>query len=342
MFGSGWSFRGKGKSTSSSTSSSSSSSSGTKEMESRGNEQQEKKITSVSEVTGCSRKQAKSFLERTKWSVEAATDAFFESGTVADPDTSPGAGRTRQGSGGTTDANSKETGAKKDQQISKFFETYADIDSSSETITVDGIVKLCEDAEIDPEDPVMLLIAFHCQAKAMFVFTKEEFIRGMNKMNCTSAASLKAAAGGLRNELENNADLFRQVYLFSYNYARDPSQKSLPLETALDLWRVLLPRKFILLPEWLEYVSKNHKHAIMKDEWNQLLDYAKQIPVGSNPKEILKIPTEDSARPMLIDEFTLWYLNPAPTVAASSSTSKTTTTTTSSTSTTVSGGGGKR
>jgi hypothetical protein len=275
-----------------------------------GEESHEKKISKVCEITGCNKRKAKMILEKMNWNVDLATNSFLDLGTSTyediDEGTSKGSRRTKR-SRNSRDCDDASTIAKQKNDLERFFKDYADKDSSEEAITLNGIARLCEDIGLDSEDPVLLQIAFHCQAKTMFVFTKEEFVRGMSKLNCYSMNALKMAIEGLHMSLDNDSDLFRQTYLFAFNYAR-ADQKSLDLETALGFWRILFPKRFALLPEWLEYVSKFHKHAIMKDEWNQVLEFVKRIPNGKNPKEILKMPAEDSALPLLIDEFTVWYL----------------------------------
>jgi hypothetical protein len=46
----------------------------------------------------------------------------------------------------------------------------------------DGVLKLCEDLGVDPEDPSLLLISYHMKAANMGKFTRDEFIEGFKSL----------------------------------------------------------------------------------------------------------------------------------------------------------------
>lgn len=287
----------------------------------------DKKIKDVCDVTGCSRTEAKELLERSSWNVVAATDMYFETeeqdlsmslsqnakienGLVMMQDgTRQGAGSSNGNTGNVNRNNNSNTKGNKSnslQLLGDFFNKYASSDNANE-MDANGIAQLCEDIQVDSDDPVMLLIAYKCKAERGLIFTKDEWIRGMQAVGCNSVDALKATIPTLKMQLEKDNDLFRQVYLFAFDYIKYPNPKSLPLESALELWRILLPNRFVLLAQWLEYVSKNHKHSITKDEWRFLPDFARTVPVDDPSK--LPPPKEDSAMPTLIDSFTEWFLS---------------------------------
>ncbi len=43
-------------------------------------------------------------------------------------------------------------------------------------------MRFCEDLGVDPSDVVMLVISYHCSAKTMCEYSKEEFSGGMLKV----------------------------------------------------------------------------------------------------------------------------------------------------------------
>lgn len=84
--------------------------------------------------------------------------------------------------------------------LKTWFAQYEDPDCSGKML-VEGIVKFCEEIgentqhliaepllvilmykDIDPEDPVMLVLSEYMKAETMLEYTKEEFFRGMQKL----------------------------------------------------------------------------------------------------------------------------------------------------------------
>lgn len=56
------------------------------------------------------------------------------------------------------------------------------------------------------------------------------------------------------NDFEND-ETFKEIYLFSFNFAKPPNQKSLPLETAIAFWELLLNGKYKHLDLWTTYLQ---------------------------------------------------------------------------------------
>ena len=57
-----------------------------------------------------------------------------------------------------------------------------DIDPQEKVIEVNGILLLCERLGVEPTDPVMLVLAAKCDCKTNCVFTKREFLDGMQRI----------------------------------------------------------------------------------------------------------------------------------------------------------------
>lgn len=50
----------------------------------------------------------------------------------------------------------------------------------------EGIAQFCSDLGVDPEDPVLLVLSFHMDAATMCIFTRDEWIRGMESLGYVS------------------------------------------------------------------------------------------------------------------------------------------------------------
>lgn len=238
----------------------------------RYNKAQKDKIGNFRAITGASEKIAIDCLKVSNWGVEAGIDYFYSSGissTVSSIDP---------------------------RAIENMFNKYKDKDG--DTITGEGIMRLCSDLGVEPADVVMLVIAFYMNAATMGEFTKDEWSSGLLKLSCDTLDKLKKKMPELRNELSVE-DKFRDVYNYAYGFSCEKGQKCVQLETASGMWQLLLGsvRPWALIDEWLEFLNKHHNRAISKDTWSQLYDFIKTVkPDFSNFDE-------NSAWPYLIDEF---------------------------------------
>lgn len=85
-------------------------------------------------------------------------------------------------------------------------------EESPDCITDDGILNFCKELGIDAQDPVILALSWYMEAEAMCVFTRQEFVRGLEKLQCCSMDDLKAQLPMLRSKLRNRED-FLHIYL---------------------------------------------------------------------------------------------------------------------------------
>ncbi|GLD96459.1 hypothetical protein PINS_up005142 [Pythium insidiosum] len=179
--------------------------------------------------------------------------------------------------------------------INALFDRFQDPESP-DTITDDGIVAFCEELEIDPQDPVILVLSWYMEAEAMCVFTRSEFLRGFEKLQCRSIEELKQQVPMLRRRLQQR-ESFTEVYMYTFMFAKEATQKSLALDMALALWQILLPDYFPLLPHWLRFIKSNSRNSVPRDLWMQVLEFGHQV------KKDLSNFDENGAWPVLLDEF---------------------------------------
>jgi len=138
-------------------------------------------------------------------------------------------------------------------------------------------MKFCEDLEVDPEDVVLLALAYELKSPRMAIWTKQGWVEGWKKLSCVQViylrqldrnfisitscdnlSSMRQALPGLREKLGSDREYFTKVYSHTFNFSRNEGQRSLgqfyefsttcscpnessATETAKGLWNLLLP-----------------------------------------------------------------------------------------------------
>lgn len=237
------------------------------------NRMQRDKVANFQAVTGAPAKLAADFLKRYSWSLDQAVDIFFTEGHTRAAPAAP-----------SSDA----------KKLEAFFRKYKAPDA--EGINSDGIQELCADLGISALDPVTLVIAFHCRADQMGIFTREEFVGGMQRLGCDDVQKLRAKLPELQAVLQDRAR-FKDIYCFTFVFALDQGQRCLPAEMCIEFWKLLMTGHFALLDQWLAFVEARVKNAISKDTWMMLYDLATQVKPDLSDYDL------NGAWPVLLDEF---------------------------------------
>lgn len=219
------------------------------------------------------------------------------------------------------------------QRLSALFDKYAD-DSDKDRITIEGAMQMCEDLDITPDDIVMLPLSFYLRSPSLGTFERDRYIEGWRTIastgsnssgtRCDSVEAQQALLPRLRDEIKHDAPvrgelgvdskhgLFHRVYEFTYAFARPEGQKSLPLDSAVAFWDVLMPHapsfgtgadQFTQrqLNLWKTFLATKHpQRAISKDTWTLFLDFTKEIDASFSNHDV------DAAWPSQIDEFVEW------------------------------------
>ncbi|KAF9089794.1 DCN1-like protein 5 [Mortierella sp. GBA35] len=151
-----------------------------------------------------------------------------------------------------------------------------DEDFDKEQIGPNGISKLCEDIEVSLETVDMLVLAYHLEADTMPIFTKDEWAKGMKKLEIDSIERLKAKLPGLVEKLKEPAH-FKEFYRYIFMFSKDSEQKCMPVE------------------------AKKPVKVINKDQWYNFLDFSDTI-----SEDLSNYDGLSSAWPVLLDEYVEW------------------------------------
>ena len=228
-------------------------------------------------VTGAPSTTAVKCLQLTDWAIEAAVDYYYGSGiscvfVSSDIDST---------------------------SLKQFFERYKDAEEHN-VILAEGIMQLCEDLGVRPEDVVMLILSWHMNAQSMGEYSRAEFEYGLGKLGIDSLDKLKAKLPDLRAEL-NDPSAFKQIYNYAFSFSREKGQKCLQLDIAVAMWKLLISReKWPHIDAWCQFLENHHRRAVSKDTWSQFLDFTESADSEFSNHD------ENGAWPYLIDEFVAW------------------------------------
>ncbi|KAK9318868.1 Cullin binding-domain-containing protein [Lipomyces orientalis] len=234
-------------------------------------------VSQFAAATGASTRSATTYLRNNAWNVERAVDEYYDSGAAATP-------------------------KKESKAVVELFEKYKDPEDPS-TIGIDGTINYIQDLGVALEDPVVLALACKLEGPTMGQFTKQGFIKGWQSMNADTIPKMKKAVESLSTDLANDPAFFKQVYRFTFGFVRPQGQRVLPLDTAVEYWKLLLEDKFPsedLFCKWITFVTAEHKKAVPKDTWNMLLDFVVNV---LGPDNGLDSYDAEGAWPSIFDEF---------------------------------------
>jgi len=186
----------------------------------------------------------------------------------------------------------------------QLFKYYSDND---EIMSVDGILRFCNDLSIEPDCYEVLLFCFLCRAKQMYSLTKDEFLFG-----------LKTLGNHVDNLIDIRTTLFNydilpyenEFYIWTYHYGLIDGQRCVITQNAISLWRLFHSKnvkKPKILDRWLNYLEKDLNNEIPKtitcDTWTIFPQFAKFIELNG-----YEAYDDNEAWPCLFDGFVEYEL----------------------------------
>ncbi|GAB4817652.1 hypothetical protein N2152v2_004698 [Parachlorella kessleri] len=164
-----------------------------------------------------------------------------------------------------------------------------------------GIEKFCSDLKLEPSDRKVLLLAWRFGAKRMGFFSREEFLDGFKLMNSSSVAQLLKALPSLEAAVQDPATL-QDFHIYAFRFClTEPGQKIIDIETAAQMLELVLPGTPFTEP-FCEYLGHQTDYKkISMDQWQGFYRFCRDI------KPDLSNYDDDSAWPLLLDNFVRWY-----------------------------------
>jgi len=233
--------------------------------------------------TQCSERVAIKFLKTHGWNVETAADSYFNS---ARPESSSlsSAGKS---------------------ELSRLFDQFRDPTDPPDTIQVNGAMRYLQSLDIGLEEPTVLALSELLRAPTMGEFSRAGFLEGWSSISVSTFDGMRSRVPALRASLSSDEATFKRVYLFTYNFARSPGQKSLALEVATEYWKLLLNGRFpsAHLRAWIEFLEREYGKSVAKDTWNCMYDF---VQLAQKDPE-LKGYDLDGAWPSILDDFVRYW-----------------------------------
>jgi DCN1-like protein 1/2 len=185
------------------------------------------------------------------------------------------------------------------KKIDQLFNKYRD-PNDSDKMMAEGIVKFLGDLNLAPDSRLVLILVWKMRASTQCEFTREEFHQGLRELGSDTLDKIRSRLFQVEQETLREPAKFRDLYIFSFSYAKNPNQKGIELEMAVPYWNILLQGRFQLLPLWTQFVTDQHKRPIPRDTWILLLDFSLSISPDLTNYD------EEGAWPVLIDDFVEW------------------------------------
>lgn len=182
---------------------------------------------------------------------------------------------------------------------------FSEYTGNDDVIGPEGMEKFCEDIGVEPENIIMLVLAWKLEAQNMGFFTRQEWLKGMTALQCDSSEKLQGKFEYLRSLL-NDPVSFKQIYRYAFDFARDKDQRSLDIDTAKSMLALLLGRIWPLFSSFHQFLEQSKYKVINKDQWCNVLEFSRTINADLGNYD------EDGAWPVLLDEFVDWQKRKQP------------------------------
>jgi hypothetical protein len=159
-------------------------------------------------------------------------------------------------------------------ELNELFDKYKEIgkdeDAKVEGISGEGIEAFANDAGVDPMDVALLVMFWRLKCETQFFITKNEFVNGLARLGMETMDKIQTKLPKLaKTELKDEQN-FTDFYNFCFTYSKEPTQRTLPLDTAIPTWKLILTKdRCDYINDWCDYMTEVNKKAVTQDTWSK-------------------------------------------------------------------------
>ncbi|KAI9810537.1 MAG: Scaffold-type E3 ligase [Pycnora praestabilis] len=193
--------------------------------------------------------------------------------------------------------------------LNKMFDGYRDAPiENPDVIGVDGSMKYLRDLDVSLDEVIVLAVSEALSSPTMGEFTRTGFLDGWKALGLADTLDKQQnCVHHMRLKLTTSPDLFKRVYRHTLILARTPPQRALPLDVAIEYWRLLFTEPSVSwytqttpwLDWWIEYLEGSWKMGVNKDMWDMTYEFY----IKSMADESMSWWDENGAWPGVLDEF---------------------------------------
>ncbi|KAG6811503.1 hypothetical protein H0H92_007105 [Tricholoma furcatifolium] len=183
-------------------------------------------------------------------------------------------------------------------KLTTLFNNYKDTDDDE--ISAEGTIAFCQDLDVDPEDVVLLAVAFELKSPRLGHWSLKGWVDGWKALGADSIPAMQAILPQLSNKLASDSDYFKKVYNFTFQFSKPENQRSLGTENAVAFWSLLLPHgmkggalshikaesgdgdvsmedeegwKPEYIQWWFDFLAEKSIKGVSKDTWTMLVAF---------------------------------------------------------------------
>ena len=194
--------------------------------------------------------------------------------------------------------------------ILQMFANYSG-DINKFSMDMEGICKLCEDIDIDPENDVrVLVLLWKLGANARpGEISKEEWLNGCQNLHLDSSQKFKDLMPGLDLGFLDREE-FKSFFKFCFQFHREGTHRTLDSGLVISLLKLLLVNGRVdqtRLDSFCEFLetkcaSNTGNERITLDQWTSFLELCYEV------NDFLEYDEDGGAWPVLLDEYVEWML----------------------------------
>ncbi|XP_069124157.1 DCN1-like protein 3 [Argopecten irradians] len=165
-----------------------------------------------------------------------------------------------------------------ESKIQALFEQYKE--PGEDAILAEGIEKFCSDLDVNPDEFIVLVLAWKFQAKTMCKFTREEFVNGCKAIKADSIKGIQGRFTDILKEVKDKQK-FKELYRWTYKFGLDAEtgQRTLPIDMTISLWKLVFSQtEPPIVQRWLEFLEVHPNiRGIPRDTWDMFLNFTEQV-----------------------------------------------------------------